>query len=134
MARKTVREKMNKPAEIVADGKLLVPAPNDVEALVKRIPKGRVMTQGELREELARAAGVEATCPLTTGIFLRLVAEASEEDAAAGKTRVAPWWRVVRDDGRLWDKSPGGIAEQARRLQAEGVSIAIKRGVSRVAV
>ena len=68
---------------------------------MKKIPKGSVVTQGSLRDELAKAAGADATCPLTTGIFLRLVAEASEEEAAAGKSRVAPWWRVVRDDGRL---------------------------------
>jgi len=125
---------MNRSAEVVEDGKLLIPAPNDVEALVRRIPKGRLTTQGELRRELAKAAGVEAACPLTTGIFLRLVAEASEEDAAAGKKRVAPWWRVVRDDGKLWDKAPGGMAEQARRLREEGVEVALKRGVPHVAV
>ena len=125
---------MARPAEIVAEGKLLIPAPNDVEALVRKIPRGRVMTQGEVREELARAAGVEAACPLTTGIFLRLVVEASEEDSAAGKRGVAPWWRIVRDDGKLWDKSPGGVEEQARRLRGEGVEVQVKRGVLRVAV
>ncbi len=144
MAKKTVREKMNHPAEIteipqlwekrMGKGKMLIAAPHDLEALVKKIPKGRVVTQGYLRDELAKAAGVEATCPLTTGIFLRLVAEASEEDAAAGRARVAPWWRVVRDDGRLWDKSPGGTDEQTRRLRTEGIDVVIKRGVPRVAI
>ena len=132
VARKTVREKMDRPAEIVADGKLLVPAPYDLERLIRKTPTGQVVTQRALREALAKAAGVPATCPLTTGIFLRLVALAAEEDAAVGQKRVAPWWRVVRDDGRLWDKSPGGVDEQARRLRKEGVELQSKRGVLRV--
>jgi alkylated DNA nucleotide flippase Atl1 len=144
VARKTAREKLNRPAEITAippmwekrmgKGRLLIPAPADLESLVWKIPRGRYATQGSLREQLARAAGVEATCPLTTGIFLRLIAEASEEEAAAGGRRVAPWWRVVRDDGKLWDKSPGGVAEQARRLTQEGIEVLVRRGVPRVAV
>ena len=135
---------MGRPSEIttvpplwqkrMGEGLLLIAAPYDLEALVKKIPTGRVVTQGSLREELAKAAGADATCPLTTGIFLRLVAEVSEEEAAAGKPRVAPWWRVVRDDGRLWDRSPGGVEEQARRLRNEGVDIVVKRGVVRVKI
>lgn len=64
---------------------------------------------------------------------MKLVAEAAEEELAAGKKRVAPWWRVVGPDGKLWAKAPGGVAEQARRLRAEGVEVLTVRGVPRVA-
>lgn len=143
--RKSTREKMNKPAELVdvpavwekryGRGKMLIPSPLDLEALVKKIPRGRVVTQRELGDEMAREAGAAASCPITTGIFLRLVAQASEEEAAAGKKRTAPWWRVVRSDGGLWDKAPGGIVEQANRLKAEGVAVVVAgRGKPRVSL
>jgi len=72
------------------------------------VPQGHVMTFTQLRAELAARAGAQAACPLTTGIFLRLVAEEAEEQLAAGASRVAPWWRLVRDNGALSDKAPGG--------------------------
>jgi alkylated DNA nucleotide flippase Atl1 len=61
-------------------------------------------------------------CPLTTGIFLRIIAEAAEEFARAGGETVAPYWRVVRDDGAMIEKFPGGAKAQARRLAAEGIA------------
>jgi alkylated DNA nucleotide flippase Atl1 len=102
---------------------MLIPRPLDVEALVRAIPKGRVLTQSKLRERLAADAGADCACPLTTGIFVRIVAEAAEEDVRAGKKRVAPYWRVVRDDGRMNPKFPGGPDQQASRLSAEGIAL-----------
>ena len=111
---------------------MVVPRPLDVDALMRAPRKGRVVTMGLIRAELARRAGVDTCCPLTTGIFARLAAEASEEDSAAGKKRVTAWWRTVRDDGSLNDKFPGAGAEQARRLRREGVRIAAGKGRSRI--
>jgi alkylated DNA nucleotide flippase Atl1 len=90
------------------------------DALIRKVPRGKLVTQAELREKLARAAGADVACPITTGIFVRIVAEAAAEDMRAGKARVTPYWRVVRDDGRLLEKLPGGPLGQAERLEAEG--------------
>jgi alkylated DNA nucleotide flippase Atl1 len=94
-----------------------------MDALIRKVPRGKVVTLIELREKLARAAGADVTCPLVSGIFVRIVAEAAEEDARAGRSRVTPYWRVVRDDGRLFEKLPGGPAAQAEHLEAEGKMI-----------
>jgi alkylated DNA nucleotide flippase Atl1 len=104
-------------------GKMLIPKPLDMDALIRKVPRGKVVTLTELREKLARAAGADVTCPLVSGIFVRIVAEAAEEDVRAGKTRVTPYWRVVRDDGRLFEKLPGGPTAQAQHLEAEGKMI-----------
>ncbi|KAB2906558.1 MAG: MGMT family protein [Kofleriaceae bacterium] len=104
-------------------GKMLVSTPLEIEAIVRRIPEGRVLTLGALRAALARSHKADYTCPITTGIFLRIVGEAAEEERAAGKTAVTPYWRVVRDDGTLIDKLPGGDAAQARRLEREDVHV-----------
>ena len=58
--------------------------------------------------------------PLVTGIFVRIAAEAAEEDAAAGKTEITPYWRVVKEDGSLNPKFPGGVQRQQEHLREEG--------------
>lgn len=103
-------------------GRMLIASPLTIEAVVKKIRKGKVMTMGALRHTLALQHGADYTCPLTTGIFLRIVAEAAEEENAAGKRNATPYWRVVRDDGSLLDKLPGGPAAQAKALKAEGIA------------
>jgi len=105
------------------DATILIPRPLDVDALIRRVPRGKLVTQGQLRERLARDGGADVACPITTGIFVRIVAEAAEESAREGKSRIAPYSRVVRDDGRLLEKLPGGPAAQAERLAGEGHQI-----------
>jgi alkylated DNA nucleotide flippase Atl1 len=98
---------------------MLIASPLAVAEAVEQVPAGRVITMGGLRAQLAERYGAEYTCPLTTGIFLRIAAEAAVEEGDGG--RQTPYWRVVRDDGRLLDKLPGGAAAQAKLLLAEGV-------------
>jgi alkylated DNA nucleotide flippase Atl1 len=62
---------------------------------------------------------------------VRIAAEAADEDAAAGKKRIAPYWRVVKEDGSLYPKFPGGVERQAERLREEGV--AVVKGKARLA-
>jgi len=99
---------------------MLVPTPLLVAEEVRRVRKGRLVTPQDLRERLAARAGADITCPMTTGIFLNIIAGAAEEQIAAGKRPVAPYWRVVGDDGRLNPKWPPGPACQAERLRREG--------------
>src|SRR5207244_5040520 len=77
-------------------------------------------TTGTSRKILAEKMGADVTCPLCTGIFVRISAETSEEDRAAGRARVTPYWRVVSDKGELNEKFPGGAAAAARKLREEG--------------
>jgi hypothetical protein len=85
---------------------------------------------GLIRDHLARKFQADFTCPLTTGIFLRIVAETAEEDRQNGKEDIAPYWRVVKDDGTLNPKFPGGVAAQAARLESEGFAVE-RRGKTR---
>jgi alkylated DNA nucleotide flippase Atl1 len=105
-------------------GMMLIPTPKLVDAIVRQVRKGRLVTVGEIRRKLAADFSADVTCPLTTGIFIRIVAEASEEDRANGRKRVAPYWRVIKDDGSLNPKFPGGEQLQARNLRLEGLSVA----------
>ena len=100
--------------------RVLVPTPLMVDGLVRKVSKGKLVTVGQLREGLATEFGADSTCPMTMGIFLMIVAQAAEEDSQAGKKRIAPYWRVLKADGSLNPKFPGGAEAQATRLRAEG--------------
>jgi len=125
------KEKLEKPQEIkivdtpesmkkFGSGKMLIATPKIVDNFIKKIPKGQLMTIGEIRKSLATEFNADLTCPLTTGIFLRISAEAAEEDRASGKRNITPYWRVVRDNGCLIDKFPGGQQHHAELLEKEG--------------
>lgn len=109
-------------------GRMLIPSPLAIQAQLKTVPEGEFMTVGQLRQNLARLYGADYTCPLTTGIFLRVVAEAAEEE---GRTDV-PYWRLVRDNGTFLDKLPGGPQAQAARLAGEGLPTKTVRGKTRL--
>ncbi|MBI4718544.1 MAG: MGMT family protein [Planctomycetes bacterium] len=104
-------------------GTILIPRPRDVDTIMRSVRKGRLITVAQIRQRLARAAGADGACPLTTGIFVRVVAEAAEEDARDGRRRITPYWRTVKDGGKLNEKYPGGAEAQARRLREEGFEI-----------
>src|SRR5712675_1417702 len=72
-------------------GMMLIPTPMLVDKLIRRIPKGRLVTVGELRRKLAADFAADVTCPVTTGIFVRIAAETAEEDRARGRRRITPY-------------------------------------------
>jgi hypothetical protein len=104
-------------------GRMLVPTPMLVAQALRRVPRGRLITPAVLRARLARQAGADFTCPLTTGIFLNIVAGASEEALAEGRRAIAPYWRVVDEQGGLPAKFPPGRARQAAHLRSEGLAV-----------
>lgn len=114
----TIAERMTKNW---GSGTMVVPAPLEVDALMRQIPQGKVATINELRAALARKHRVNIACPLTTGIFAWIAAHAAEEAAAAaGNEQRTPWWRTLKAGGMLNPKYPGGGETQAQLLAAEG--------------
>ena len=80
-----------------------------------------------MRQSLASKHGTTIACPITTGIFAWIAAQAAAEAEQQGKTRFTPYWRTLKTGGELNPKYPGGIANLRRRLQAEGHRV-IQRG------
>jgi hypothetical protein len=107
-------------------GTVAVPAPREVDAAMRKVPKGRVVTINEIRAHLARKHRATIGCPLTTGIFAWIAAHAAEEAAAEGAKRITPYWRTLKTGGELNPKFPGGIAALKARLEAEGHRIVQK--------
>jgi hypothetical protein len=56
-------------------GTLLIPAPLEVDALIRRIQSGELTAYGQIRERLAAKYGVSRTCPNVTGILVRIAAK-----------------------------------------------------------
>ena len=107
---------------------MLIPAPLDVDALIRKVEEGKLITDKQIRERLARNFHADLTCPMTTGIFMRIVAETAEEDLRNGKEQIAPYWRVIKPDGSLNEKFPGGVEAQAAHLREEGYAIEPSKG------
>lgn len=84
-------------AGVKAGNMMLISSPGEIANYVARIPQGETRTVDRLRNELARKAGANAMCPVTTAIYLRVVAEVALTDLAEGKPldQVVPFWRVV---------------------------------------
>jgi len=108
-------------------GTMVIPAPLEVDALMKQVPKGRLVTINELRSALASKHKADFACPITTGIFSWIAAHAAAEAESAGTKRVTPYWRTLKTGGELNPKYPGGVKEIAKKLRAEGHAV-IQRG------
>lgn len=108
-------------------GTCAIPAPIDVDALMKKVPKGKLNTINNMREAIAKKHKATIGCPMTTGIFAWIAANAADEEMAQGKKRITPYWRTLKGEGELNDKYPGGTAIQKKLLEAEGHKV-IKKG------
>jgi hypothetical protein len=73
-----------------------------------------------LRLELVRRNGAAATCPVTTAICLRIVAEVALAEMAQGRpaAEVIPFWRVIEPGSKI-----------AQRLTCAGSLIADLRAI-----
>lgn len=108
-------------------GKMVIPHPKDVNQLMRKVPKGKVVTINEIRDALAKKYKADFACPLTTGIFCWIAAGAADEESSLGKKNITPWWRTLKTGGELNPKYPGGVANQKKLLQKEGHKV-VQRG------
>src|SRR4051812_14494449 len=72
-------------------GTMVIPAPLEVNELMRHVPKGKLATINELRSALARKHETTIACPITTGIFAWIAAHAAQEESNAGAKRVTPY-------------------------------------------
>jgi hypothetical protein len=108
-------------------GTMVIPAPCEVDELMRKVPKGKLITINEIRATLAKKHRATMSCPITTGIFAWIAAHAAAEAAEDGVKRVTPYWRTLKTGGELNPKYPGGIPDLKDRLEAEGHRI-VKKG------
>ncbi|MCX6664789.1 MAG: MGMT family protein [Euryarchaeota archaeon] len=101
--------------------------PSEIIELMKKVPKGKLITIVEICKNIAKKHKVQGCCSLTTGIFIMTAANAAEEAARDGKNLNIPYWRTLKADGFLNEKYPGGATAQKKLLEDEGYSV-IQKG------
>lgn len=111
-------------------GRMLISSPLEITQLIRSLAPGETLTVSELRQRLALRHSADYACPLTTGIFLRIAAEAADEESKHPAAAITPWWRVVKDNGRMLERMPGGPDFQAHKLTQEGHLLVQRRGVT----
>ena len=119
-----ISEKMSKRW---GSGTVVIPAPMEVDAMMRKVPWGKLVTINEIREALAKKHNATICCPMTTGIFAWIAANAAEEQRQKGKKDITPYWRTLKTGGVINPKYPGGVERQKELLAEEGHRI-IQKG------
>lgn len=140
MARKSFLEKYERPMEAevkkvkprgnLPGGMMLIPTTKEIDKLMQKVPEGKLTTQTEIRESLAKKHKADFACPLVTGIFTNIIAGKAEEDMTdRGKKidEITPYWRTLRTGGELNPKYPGGLDAHMAKLKAEGHEVEMTR-------
>ena len=93
-------------ADIPAGAMMFIATPKIVDEYIRHIPKGKSVSIKTLRKDLALENGAEYTCPLTTGIFMRIVAEANYEKYLQTNSLkdITPFWRAIEPNSALAKK------------------------------
>lgn len=109
-------------AGIKSGKRMFVATPRIVADYVNGIPYGRTKTIPEMRDALALTHGADATCPVSTAIFMRIVAEAALEEIEAGKppSDTFPFWRILSREDKVTKRLPidGEWIDRQRQLEA----------------
>lgn len=90
-------------AGIRAGTTMYIGSPGVIANYIARIPAGETRKVERMRNELARRNDAQATCPVTTAIFLKVVAEVALDELRAGRSRdsVIPFWRVIEPGSKI---------------------------------
>jgi len=119
-----ITEKMSKKW---GTGTIVIPAPIEVDAMMKKVPEGKLVTINEIRVALAKKHNATIGCPMTTGIFAWIAANAAEEQRQQGKKDITPYWRTLKTGGVINAKYPSGVEGQKKILEKEGHQV-IQKG------
>lgn len=101
--------------------RMLIVNPRTVDTFMRAQPPGARFSVADMRAALAEEAQVDLACPLSTGIFARIAAEAALDDLNAGASldSITPFWRVIEPKSPLAKKLSCGPDFVAERRAAE---------------
>ena len=103
--------------------RMLIPTPALVDAYIRQIPKGKTSSLTAMRHDLAADHRADVCCPVTSGIFVRIAAEAAWEELQAGKREdgITPFWRIIGPDSPAFRKLTFGTDFLMRQRTKEGL-------------
>ena len=121
-----VQEITEKMSKRWGTGTVVIPAPMEVDEVMRKIPEGKLTSINDIRAALARKHKATIGCPITTGIFAWIAANAAEERRQKGEKDITPYWRTLKTGGVLNEKYPGGVESQKFLLEKEGHEVVQK--------
>ena len=100
--------------------RLYVATPRIIDDYINKIPYGKTSSIPILRNELAQQNECDATCPVSTAIFIRIAAQAAIDDLASGKKEqdITPFWRLLSSEDNI-----------AKKLSIDGQWIDMQREI-----
>ena len=112
-------------ADISAGTKMLILIPKIVDEYVKNISQGSFVYMKQIRQELARYYHAEMTCPVATGISLRIISESAFEEYQTDQIldTINPFWRAVDPDSKLDGKLACGVYFIIEHQIQEGIEL-----------
>ena len=119
---KTIDKKF---ADIPKGSRMLIASPPIIDEYVKSILHGEFVEPVKMRDDLAKEYNADKTCQVTTGIFLRIISEASYEEYNndIDLNVITPFWRIVDQRSKLAEKLNCGTSFIAQRQVEEGIKI-----------
>ncbi len=105
-------------SDMKAGEKMLISSPEVISSYISRIPVGTTITLKEMRHALAKEKGADNTCPVTTGIFLRIAIE-EVLDVFKVDDAPIPFWRVIDEKHPILKKLGIAPSEITRMRQKE---------------
>lgn len=114
-------------ADIPAGSNMFIATPQLIDKYIQEIGFGKRIDTRTLRNDLALEHNANYTCPVTTGIFLRIVAEANYEKLQEGQPieNITPFWRVIEPNSPLAKKLSFGqdfIVQQIDREKKKSLN------------
>ena len=111
-------------ADIPEGASMLIATPKIVDEYIKQIPFGNAKVIKTMRKDLAAEYHAEYTCPVTSGIFVRIAAEAANEELQEGKTLedITPFWRIISPKDKAASKLTFGKELLIEMREKESIS------------
>ncbi|TQK17681.1 hypothetical protein FBY40_0158 [Microbacterium sp. SLBN-154] len=96
-------------AGVPAGSHLHISSPAALAEAIGKVTMGQTMSVRELRESVAVQQQADATCPVTTAMYLRIITEIAMEDLFRGVDvdEVTPFWRVITPHDPIAKRVPG---------------------------
>lgn len=106
-------------SDMKAGERMYIASPQLVAHYIAQIPKGETRTPKQMRFDLAHEKGADNSCPVSTGIFLRMAIEEALNPASLEDTPL-PFWRLVDEAHPVLKKLaiPADIITKMRALEA----------------
>jgi len=112
-------------ADMPAGIMMLIPTPKIIDDYIKEIHTGVFVNVKRLRMEIANQYNADMSCPMVTGISLRIVSEAAYEEHQKNVKldQITPFWRVVDPDSNLAHKLTCGVSFIIKNQIQENISL-----------